>query len=267
MSSLPTPSNSQEESSTDKATTPPGEALEDVLPSSQAATNNRSAMAGAVKILVVEDNKKLASFLVRAFSEEGFVVDQVGDGAAALQQIHSLPYDLIVLDWMLPELDGLSVCREARARGSRVPILMLTARTDVAERIAGLDAGADDYLAKPFDLGELLARSRALIRRGSGEGVLRVGPLVIDRAERKVQADGKRIDLTPREFALLAYLAREAGRDVPRMEILAKVWEATFDPGSNVVDVHVKSLRDKLGTHSKMIETVRGIGYRLTTGT
>jgi two-component system OmpR family response regulator len=216
-----------------------------------------------MKILVVEDNKKLARFLVRAFAEEGYIVDQVTDGAAALQQIQAIPYDLVILDWMLPELDGLTVCREARARGNRVPILMLTARTDVPEKIAGLDAGADDYLAKPFDLGELLARSRALVRRGVGDSVLRVGPLVVDRAERRATLDGKRVDLTPREFTLLAYLAREAGRDVPRMEILAKVWETSFDPGSNVVDVHVKSLRDKLGAHARMIETVRGVGYRI----
>jgi two-component system OmpR family response regulator len=217
-----------------------------------------------MKILVVEDNRKVARLLVRALSEEGYTVDQVADGPTALQQIQTVPYDLVVLDWMLPGLDGLSVCREVRSRGSTIPILMLTARSEVSERIAGLDAGADDYLPKPFDLGEFLARTRALSRRAvSGEPVLRVGPLVVDRAERRLLVDGKRTDLTPREFALLAYLAREAGRVVPRSELLAKVWELSFDPGSNVVEVHIKHLREKLGDHGRMIETVRGVGYRL----
>ncbi|MDC3957377.1 response regulator transcription factor [Polyangium jinanense] len=217
-----------------------------------------------MKILVVEDNKKLASFLSRALSEEGYAVDVVADGATAIQQIQALSYDLVILDWMLPEMDGLSVCRTVRQRGCQVPILMLTARAEVPERIAGLDAGADDYLAKPFDLGELLARVRARGRRASlVDAVLRVGPLVVDRADRRATVDGRRIDLTPREFALVAYLAREAGRVVPRTELLAKVWETSFDPGSNVVEVHVKNIREKLGPNASLIETVRGIGYRL----
>jgi len=216
-----------------------------------------------MKILVAEDNKKLARFLLRALTEEGYVVDQVGDGATAVQQAQTIQYDLILLDWMLPELDGLAACRALRGHHVRTPILMLTARAEVSERIAGLDAGADDYLPKPFDLGELLARCRALTRRGGpGEGVLKLGALSIDRGERKVLLDGKRVDLTPREFSLLAYLAREAGRVVPRMEILAKVWEMSFDPGSNLIEVHIKNVRDKLGEHAKMIETVRGVGYR-----
>ncbi|MDI1432413.1 response regulator transcription factor [Polyangium sorediatum] len=218
-----------------------------------------------MKILVVEDNKKLASFLSRALSEEGYAVDVVADGATAIQQIQALSYDLVILDWMLPEMDGLSVCRTVRQRGCQVPILMLTARAEVPERIAGLDAGADDYLAKPFDLGELLARVRARGRRASFvDTVLRVGPLVVDRADRRATVDGRRIDLTPREFALVAYLAREAGRVVPRTELLAKVWETSFDPGSNVVEVHVKNIREKFGPSAALIETVRGIGYRLS---
>lgn len=221
-------------------------------------------MLAAVKILVVEDNKKLSRFLVRALVEEGYVVDATGDGATAVDQIQAIAYDLVILDWMLPGMDGLSVCRSVRARGSQVPILMLTARADVAERIAGLDAGADDYVPKPFDLGELLARVRALGRRGANGGeVVRVGALTIDRADRRATVDGKRLDLTPREFALVAYLAREAGRVVPRTELLVKVWETAFDPSSNVVEVHVKNLRDKLGAHAAMIETVRGVGYRV----
>ena len=216
-----------------------------------------------MKILVVEDNKKLSKFLTKALSEEGYVVDLVENGATAVQQAQALPYDLILLDWMLPELDGLAVCRALRERGLKTPILMLTARAEVAERIAGLDAGADDYLPKPFDLGELMARCRALSRRGVAvEAPQRAGPLVIDRGARKLLLDGRRIDLTPREFSLLAYLMREPGRVVPRMEILAKVWEMSFDPGSNLIEVHIKNVREKLGEHARMIETVRGVGYR-----
>lgn len=221
--------------------------------------------SGAImKILVVEDNRKVAEFLARAFSEEGYVVDGAKDGPTALAQTEAIGYDLVVLDWMLPGMDGVAICRELRARGSKVPILMLTARSEVGERIIGLDAGADDYLSKPFDLGELLARARALIRRASGVDVtLRVGPLVIDREERRVLLDGRPIDLTSREFALLLHLAREAGRNVPRMELLSKVWQTSFDPSSNVVEVHVRNLREKLGVHAALIETVRGVGYRL----
>ena len=211
---------------------------------------------------MVEDNRKLASFLARALHEEGYIVDIVEDGAVAREQLSQLSYDLVVLDWMLPTLDGLSICRAARAAGATVPILMLTARGDVAERIAGLDAGADDYLAKPFDLGELLARVRALIRRDAGGRVLTVGSLQIDRDLHAASLGGKRLDLTPREFALLTYLVARPGRVVPRTELLAKVWHAGFDPGSNVVEVHVKNLRAKLGAEAGTLETVRGVGYR-----
>ena len=217
-----------------------------------------------MKILVVEDNKKLASFLLRALVEEGYVVDVVSSGAVAVEQVQSIAYDLVILDWMLPEMDGLSVCRTVRARGNQVAILMLTARAEVPERIAALDAGADDYVPKPFDLGELLARVRVRARRnGGGDQVVRVGALLVDRTDRRAMVDGKRLDLTPREFALVVYLAREAGRVVPRTELLSKVWETAFDPSSNVVEVHVKNLRDKLGTRAAMIETVRGVGYRM----
>jgi two-component system, OmpR family, response regulator len=191
-------------------------------------------------------------------------VDQVADGEAALTHVANGSYEMIILDCMLPGMDGLEVCRRIRQTGSRLPVLMLTARAEVSDRIAGLDAGADDYLPKPFDLGELLARTRALSRRASGgEPVTRVGSLTIDRGERKASIDGRKLDLTPREFALLAFLAREAGKVAPKMEILQKVWEMSFDPGSNVIEVHVKNLREKLGTDAKMIETVRGVGYRL----
>jgi len=215
-----------------------------------------------MKILVVEDNRKLASFLARALHEEGYVVDIVEDGALAREQMGRLDYDLVILDWMLPSVDGLSICRATRAAGSTMPILMLTARGDVPERIAGLDAGADDYLAKPFDLGELLARIRALTRRDAGARLLSVGSLQIDRHLHTAVLDGKHLDLTPRELALLTYLVTRSGQVVPRTELLAKVWHAGFDPGSNLVEVHVKNLRAKLGAEASSIETVRGVGYR-----
>jgi len=225
---------------------------------------NGSVVAHAMKVLVVEDNKKLARFLQRALEEEGYSVDVVEEGGEAIERTTTIEYDLMILDWMLPGTDGLAVCKALRDRGSGMPILMLTARADVSERILGLDAGADDYLPKPFDLGELLARVRALGRRGSGtDGVVRVGPLVLDRLERHATLNGQPVDLTPREFALLTYLARECGRVVPRSELLRKVWETTYDPGSNVVDAHIKKVREKLGEHATLIETVRGVGYRI----
>jgi two-component system, OmpR family, response regulator len=217
-----------------------------------------------MKILVVEDNRKLARFLHRALSEEGHVPDVVSDGATAVEQVGMVEYDLVILDWMLPEMDGLSVCRTLRARGVQVPVMMLTARADVNERIMGLDAGADDYLPKPFDLGELLARVRALHRRAQTAGVvLRLGPLVVHRADRRVELEGRELSLTRREYALLVYLAAEEGRIVSRAELLSKLWDVNFDPGSNVLEVHVRNLREKLGRWSTLVETVRGMGYRM----
>ncbi|MBX3261870.1 MAG: response regulator transcription factor [Labilithrix sp.] len=214
-----------------------------------------------MKLLVVEDNPKVASFLVRALTEEGHVVDQLGDGRSALDQLELVPYDAVLLDWMLPGLDGVSVCRAARDRGVRTPILILTARGEVGEKILGLDAGADDYLPKPFDLGELLARVRALGRRAAPP-TLRLGALVIDPMARRVTVAGRAVELTTRELALLAYLVQHTGRAVSRSELLQKVWSTSFDRASNVVEVHVKNLREKLGDHETLIQTVRGVGYR-----
>ena len=215
-----------------------------------------------MKVLVVEDNKRLGFFLKRALDEEGYVVDLVADGTSALRQAQTIGYDVILLDWMLPDTDGVTVCRTLRARGSNVPVIMLTARAEVPERIAGLDAGADDYVVKPFDLGELLARVRARARREFG-GQLFVGPLALDRIERRATLAGEILPLTPREFALLSYLARSAGRVVPRTELLSKVWETTFNPGSNVVEVHVKISETSSAFTQRSIETARGTGYRL----
>jgi two-component system OmpR family response regulator len=218
-----------------------------------------------MKILITEDNQKFAGFLQRALQEEHYDVDMEEDGFAAVEQALSKEYDLLILDWMLPGTDGIALCRTLRGRGSNMAILMLTARNDVSERIAGLDAGADDYLAKPFDLGELLARVRALGRRHAGtENVVKVGPLTLDRLERRAAVNGQPIELTSREFTLLTYLARESGRVVPRTELLSRVWGTNHDPGSNVIDAHIKKMREKLGVFSTLIETVRGVGYRIS---
>lgn len=216
-----------------------------------------------MKILIVEDNRKLAHLLQRMLSEEGYVADVCENGARALTQMAAANYDLIILDWMIPEYDGLEVCRQLRRIGSTVPILMLTARGDLGERVLGLDAGADDYLVKPFEIDELMARINALLRRAVGYGPLKFGTLEIDRTGRRVRLDGKPLELTSREFALLLHLAHRADRVVSRSELLTQVWAQQFDTESNVVEVHISRLRDKLGTSATRIETVRGQGYRL----
>ncbi len=216
-----------------------------------------------MKVLIAEDDKKLASFLSRAFSEEGYVVDACRSGKEAIDQALTIPYALVVLDWMLPDGDGLSVCRAVRQAGNRLPILMLTARGEVGEKVLALDAGADDYLTKPFHLDELLARARSLVRRGGAlQDIVKIGPVTLDWRERLVHVDGVRVELTQREFALLGFLVRNAGRVVSRSEILAQVWETTSDPGSNVIEVNIRHLREKLLAASGQLETVRGQGYR-----
>jgi DNA-binding response OmpR family regulator len=216
-----------------------------------------------VKILVVEDDAKVARFLTRVLTEEGLTVDVCARGVDALAQASAGLYDLVVLDWMLPDVDGLSVCRELRRTGATTPIVMLTARGETRERVLGLDAGADDYVVKPFEVDEFVARVRAQLRRAAGFARLRCGALEIDRLEHRVLLRGAALDLTTREYALLLHLAHQAGRVVPRTELLARVWATNFDPGSNLVEVHVSRLRDKLGDHAWMVETVRGVGYRL----
>jgi DNA-binding response OmpR family regulator len=216
-----------------------------------------------VKILLVEDEAKVAQFLQRVLTEEGYVVDACKSGTDALAQAETGVYDLVVLDWMIADLDGLSVCRELRRAGALVPILMLTARGEARERVLGLEAGADDYLVKPFDTAELVARVRALIRRTAGFAKMRCGPLEIDQVQRRAVLGGAPLALTVREFALLVHFVHRVDRVVSRSELLSRVWETDFDPGSNVVEVHVRRLREKLGEHAWMIETVRGVGYRL----
>ena len=216
-----------------------------------------------MKALIVEDDAEIAQLIAQALEREGFTVDHCDRGTAALRQAGMVAYDIVLLDWMLPELDGLTICRELRKSGVTASILMLTARGEVRERILGLETGADDYLVKPFEVDELLARVRALVRRNRGFGRLKIGDLEVDRLRHVVLADGKPLDLTSREYALLIYLAQSRGRVVPRSELLAQVWATTFDPGSNIVEVHVSRLRDKLGPRAWMIDTIRGKGYRL----
>jgi DNA-binding response OmpR family regulator len=223
-----------------------------------------------VRILVIEDETKVAAFIRQALQEEGHAVDLASDGDSGLRLAQASPYDLLVLDWLLPGSDGLSVCLTLRHAGATVPILMLTARDTVADRIAGLDAGADDYLVKPFALGELLARVRALLRR-TAPGVateLTIGDLVLTPATRLARRGGRAVFLSAREYALLEYLMRNAGRTLSRSMIAEHVWDFDFDSGTNVVDVYINYLRNKLdrGRSVKLIHTVRGVGYRLEAG-
>jgi two-component system OmpR family response regulator len=218
-----------------------------------------------VKVLVVEDNPKVARFLARLLSDEGFVVDVCDDGTQAIRQAKTGIYELVVLDWMLPGKDGVAVCLELRKAGCRVPVLMLTARGELRERVLGLDAGADDYLVKPFEVEEFVARVRALLRRSHANRRVSVGDLELDIESRRVLVAGAPADLTAREFAVMLHLAESVDKIVTRGELLQRVWNIQFDPGSNVVEVQMRRLREKLGAAAWMIETVRGAGYRLRT--
>ncbi|MBK7997406.1 MAG: response regulator transcription factor [Verrucomicrobia bacterium] len=220
-----------------------------------------------MRVLVVEDEKKTASFIRKALQSEGFAVDMLHDGAEALVAVGNTPFDVVVLDVMLPGRDGLSVVRQMREGNITIPVLLLTARGEVSEKVEGLNAGADDYLPKPFALEELIARVRALGRRvGNSKLVtLRVGDLTLDTVTRKVTRAGNPILLAPREYLLLEFLMRSAGRICGRMAIVEKVWDYDFDPGSNLVDVYIMRLREKIDAdyEPKLLQTVRGIGYVL----
>lgn len=218
-----------------------------------------------MRVLVIEDEKKTASFIRKALQAEGFAVDVCDNGNDGLAAATSTPFDGIVLDIMLPGRDGLSVLRQLRDRKNATPVLLLSARGEVNERVEGLDAGADDYLPKPFALVELVARVRALGRRG-GEPkstVLRMADLTLDTISRQAQRNGVTFELTTREYRLLEFLMRSAGRICGRMAILEKVWDYNFDPGTNLVDVYVKRLREKIDAdfELKLLHTVRGVGY------
>jgi len=221
-----------------------------------------------MRILVVEDERKVANFISQGLQEEGHTVEVAKDGEAALDLLENgPPYDLIVLDVMLPRLGGLAVLRAARAAQVRSPVLMLTARDTTEDVVRGLDAGADDYLAKPFKFDELLARVRALVRRGgaSRTELLAYGPVELDRLKHKVRVKGKKLELTPKEFQLLEHFLLRPEEVIRRTELLEKVWDLHFDPESNVVDVHVGNLRRKLqeAAELELLHTVRGVGFRL----
>jgi two-component system copper resistance phosphate regulon response regulator CusR len=220
-----------------------------------------------MRILLSEDDTRMARFLSRGLREQAYAVDVVGDGDATLYQAAINTYDAIVLDVMLPQRDGFEVCRELRSQGNRTPVLMLTARDSVEDRITGLDAGADDYLPKPFAFGELLARLRALLRRAPQllPTLITIDDLEIDTRGQRATRAGRKITLTTKEYSLLEYLARNAGRVVNRQEIAEHVWENSFDPFSNLIEVYINRLRHKVDESfsTRLIHTRRGAGYEM----
>jgi DNA-binding response OmpR family regulator len=221
-----------------------------------------------MRILVAEDDQVIAEFVAQGLREAGYAVDVAATGKDALRKALEGGYDAAVMDVMLPELDGLSVIEQLRAKKQQMPVLILSARHTVDDRVKGLQAGGDDYLTKPFAFAELLARLQALLRRAGGAAEptrLTVGELSLDLLSRRVEREGRPLDLRPREFALLEYLMRHPGRVLSKTMILSHVWGYSFDPGTNVVDVLVSRLRDKIdeGFDTKLIHTVRGAGYVL----
>lgn len=220
-----------------------------------------------MRVLVVEDDRKTAEFVSKALKDEGFEADVVHDGNDAVAALAVGSYEAIVLDVMLPGRDGLAVVRHARELGNKTPVLLLSARGSVEERVEGLNAGADDYLPKPYATPELIARIRALLRRGSEtrDVTLRVADLSLDTTTRIARRGERKIELTNREFRLLEYLMRSAGRICGRMMIIEKVWEYNFDPGTNVVDVYIRKLREKIEVagEAKLLHSVRGSGYMI----
>jgi DNA-binding response OmpR family regulator len=220
-----------------------------------------------MRVLVIEDDRKVASFIQTGLEQEGYAVDALNDGAEAGDQARAIDYDAVVLDLMLPGRSGFQVLRDIRAKKATLPVLILTAKDALEERVAGLDAGADDYMTKPFALAELSARLRALLRRGAPrESVLRVADLEMDTIRRKVRRAGKAIDLKPKEYALLEILMRNSDRPLTKALIIEHVWDIHFDSVSNVVEVHINSLRNKIdkGFAPPLIHTIRGVGYVLT---
>ncbi|MBZ5707405.1 MAG: response regulator transcription factor [Acidobacteriia bacterium] len=222
-----------------------------------------------MRILIAEDDTALASFVRKGLEAEHYAVDVSADGEQARAMAGEFDYDLVVLDLILPRLDGVSILRYVRTRKPSVPILVLTGRSRVEDRVQCLDLGADDYLVKPFSFSELSARIRALLRRCHlpAESVLAVDDLKLDRVERRVERAGRRIELTSKEFALLEYLMRNAGRRITRAMIIEHVWNLSFDTCTNVVDVYINYLRRKVddGANKRLIHTIRGVGYELST--
>lgn len=222
-----------------------------------------------MRLLLVEDDEGIISFLEKGLREAKYALDVARNGDDALYKASLNEYDAIILDIMIPGRDGLQVCRELRRAGSRVPVIMLTARDDVRDRVLGLDVGADDYLTKPFQVSELLARLRALMRRGPAlkSTVIEIGDLQVDTSAQTVSRAGRMLALTAREYALIEYLARNAGRVISRSELIEHVWDERYDSFSNVIDVHINHLRQKLDRASDkpLIHTRRGAGYILST--
>lgn len=220
-----------------------------------------------VRVLIVEDEPKSAAYLQKGLSEQGYVADIAADGEDGLYLARSSNYDLLILDIMLPRRDGWSVMAELRRTGKQTPVLFLTARDSVSDRVKGLDLGADDYLVKPFAFSELLARVRTILRRGPSRRSesLRVADLELDPLSHRAVRAGRRLDLTPKEFLLLALFVRRAGEVLSRTLIAEQVWDMNFDCGTNVVDVHVRRLRSKVDDpfETKLIHTIRGVGYVL----
>lgn len=218
-----------------------------------------------MRILVIEDDREAAAYLTRGLSESGHVVDLASEGREGLDRASHGSFDAMVIDRMLPGLDGLSIIAALRAANNRTPVLVLSAMGDVEDRVTGLKAGCDDYLSKPFAFSELLARLEALTRRGTAETRLKLADLEMDLLTREVTRGGQVIDLLPREFRLLEYLMRNAGHIVTRTMLLEKVWDHHFDPQTNVIDVHVSRLRQKIdkGFDPPLLQTVRGAGYSL----
>jgi DNA-binding response OmpR family regulator len=220
-----------------------------------------------VKVLVIEDEKKIAGFIRKGLEAQGFVVEVCHHGDEGFTLATSRPYDVAVLDIMLPGRDGLSILRSLRERKIALPVILLTARGELNERLEGLNLGADDYLTKPFHIEELIARIHAVTRRagGTGQSILTVADLTMNLLTREVRRADQRIELTTREFSLLEHLMRSPGRVLTRVEICERVWEYNFDPGTNLVDVYIQRIRKKVDGDSpeKLIETIRGVGYRM----
>jgi two-component system, OmpR family, copper resistance phosphate regulon response regulator CusR len=221
-----------------------------------------------MRILVVEDERKVAEFVARGLRDQRFAVDVTGDGQTGWEMASTCDYDLVILDLMLPGLSGLEILKRIRRGGSQVPVLILTARAGTETKVENFEAGADDYLTKPFAFDELLVRVKALLRRGTADrsNILKIDDLEIDRQKQQAKRAGKRIELTPREYSLLEYLAANAGRVMSRTMITEHVWDESFQGLTNIVDVYVRHLRNKVDDEhpKKLIRTVRGVGYSIT---
>jgi len=219
-----------------------------------------------VRVLLVEDDSRIAHFIQKGLTESGYVVDLVADGVEAVSQVASTAYDVIVLDVMLPRMDGFGVLESLRQQGQKMPVLMLTARDTTDDKVRGLDAGADDYLTKPFSFAELEARLRALLRRGTGEASaqLRLGDITVDPVSHVVKRGDTVIEMTPKEYAVLEYFMRYPGRVLTRTMIIEHVWQYQFDTDTNLVDVYINRLRRKLNdAEGRILQTIRGVGYTL----